>query len=147
MQSCTKNSIRASIGNTEGCVPICFVDFQKAFDTVKHEQMIEMLGEVGVDSKDLRLITILYYRTASDGAGGWQLNGLDRDRERCQARMCNVTWLLLIVRAKDHGWLKKSRAHKYRRKEYKQHIIRRWYGLDCGLLKETQQLMNSLNEQ
>ena len=41
-------------------VYLCFVDFQKAFNTVKHEQLIEMLGEVGVDSKDFRLITNFY---------------------------------------------------------------------------------------
>ena len=40
-------------------VYLCFVDFQKAFDTVKHEQMIEMLGEVRIDGRELRLITNL----------------------------------------------------------------------------------------
>ena len=42
-------------------VYLCFVDFQKAFDTVDHEMIIEMLKEIGIDGKDLRLITNLYW--------------------------------------------------------------------------------------
>ena len=40
---------------------LCFVDFQKAFDTVKHNQLIEMLLDLQVDGKDIRMITNLYW--------------------------------------------------------------------------------------
>ena len=40
---------------------ICFVDFEKAFDRVRHEQMTERLMELGVDMADLRVLTDLYW--------------------------------------------------------------------------------------
>ena len=40
---------------------LCFVDFEKAFDTVKHEEMAQMLTQIGVDSKDVRMIVNLYW--------------------------------------------------------------------------------------
>ena len=30
---------------------LCFIIFQKAFDTVKHERMMEMLQDTGLDEK------------------------------------------------------------------------------------------------
>ena len=42
-------------------VYLCFIDFEKAFDTVKHENMIEMLKEIHLDGKDVRLISNLYW--------------------------------------------------------------------------------------
>ena len=39
---------------------LCFVDFEKAFDTVRHEELIEMLKGKGVDGKDIRIIRNLY---------------------------------------------------------------------------------------
>ena len=41
---------------------ICFVDFEKAFDKVKHEDLIKMLEELELDGKDLRLIKNLYWK-------------------------------------------------------------------------------------
>ena len=38
-----------------------FVDFEKAFDTVQHEEMTRMLREIGVDGTDIRLIVNLYW--------------------------------------------------------------------------------------
>ena len=40
---------------------LCFVDFEKAFDRVKHEEMVQMLTDIGVDGKDVRLIANLYW--------------------------------------------------------------------------------------
>ena len=36
---------------------LCYVDFQKAYDMVKHEQMMEMLTDIGIDR---RMIVNLY---------------------------------------------------------------------------------------
>ena len=48
---------------------ICFIDYTKAFDRVKHFKMIECLSEIGIDDKDLQIITKLYWeQSASVGA-------------------------------------------------------------------------------
>ena len=39
---------------------ICFVDFTKAFDKVKHKEMIKMLEKIKLDNKDIRVIKNLY---------------------------------------------------------------------------------------
>ena len=40
---------------------ICFIDYKKAFDRLKHEIVLKKLQEVGIDDKDLRIIQNLYY--------------------------------------------------------------------------------------
>ena len=40
-------------------VYMCFIDFEKAFDTVRHETMMERLRRLGVDEADLRVLTNL----------------------------------------------------------------------------------------
>ena len=40
---------------------MCFVDFEKAFDRVKHGLMVERLRELGVDLADLRVLNDLYW--------------------------------------------------------------------------------------
>ena len=42
-------------------VYICFIDYTKAFDRVKHSKMIECLREIGMDYKDLQIITKMYW--------------------------------------------------------------------------------------
>jgi hypothetical protein len=39
----------------------CFIDYQKAFDNVKHNKLIKILDNVGVDKGDLRIINNLYW--------------------------------------------------------------------------------------
>ena len=43
-------------------VYLCFIDYEKAFDTVRHQEMLGMLARLGVDEKDLRVIKNLYYQ-------------------------------------------------------------------------------------
>ena len=40
---------------------ICFIDYAKAFDKVKHENLIDCLKKIGLDSKDIRVIANLYW--------------------------------------------------------------------------------------
>ena len=40
-------------------VYICFIDYTKAFDTVKHNMMIECLTELGIPNKESQIITEL----------------------------------------------------------------------------------------
>ena len=39
----------------------CFVDYEKAFDMVKHEDLFNMLKTLDLDGKDLRLLRNLYW--------------------------------------------------------------------------------------
>ena len=38
---------------------LCFIDYKKAFDKVKHNEMICVLDQIGIDDKDLRMIYIM----------------------------------------------------------------------------------------
>ena len=39
----------------------CFIDYKKAFNTVKHEKLLEILKRTGVPDAELRIITNLYW--------------------------------------------------------------------------------------
>ena len=40
---------------------ICFIDYKKAFDRVRHKRLFKMLKDVGLDEKDQRIIYNLYH--------------------------------------------------------------------------------------
>ena len=40
---------------------ICFIDYVKAFDCVKYDKLLELIQELDIDGKDLRLIRNMYY--------------------------------------------------------------------------------------
>ena len=40
---------------------VCFIDNAKAFDRVKHDNVIYCLKEIGLDEKDIRVIPNLYW--------------------------------------------------------------------------------------
>ena len=40
---------------------VCFIDFEKAFDTVDWKKLMEILRNLGIDWKDRRLIRNLYH--------------------------------------------------------------------------------------
>ena len=47
-------------------VYICFLDYEKAFDRVRHEPLMQCLHEIGVDGKDIKIIRNFYWdQTAS----------------------------------------------------------------------------------
>ena len=46
-------------------VYICFIDYTKAFDRVKHFKMIECLSEIGIHDKDLQVTTKLYWEQSA----------------------------------------------------------------------------------
>ena len=41
---------------------LCFIDFIKAFDTVKHEKLIEILQDLNVDGKGLKILRNMYWK-------------------------------------------------------------------------------------
>ena len=46
-------------------VYICFIDYTKCFDRVKHFKMIECLSEFGIDDKNLQIISKLYWEQSA----------------------------------------------------------------------------------
>ena len=41
---------------------VCFIDYTKAFDKVRHKNLMQLLNNLDLDGKDLRLIQDLYWR-------------------------------------------------------------------------------------
>ena len=74
----TRSGFRPKVGTREGIfnlrfilekylecnrdVFICFIGFEKAFDRVKHEKMIECLSNIGIDGEDLRIVGNLNWK-------------------------------------------------------------------------------------
>ena len=77
----TRNAIFTLSMLMERCIEvqkdlsICFIDYSKAFDKVKHEKLVEMLNQLDIDGKDLRVLRNLYWdQTAAvrvDGKLSW----------------------------------------------------------------------------
>ena len=42
-------------------VHVCYIDFEKAFDKVRHEKLVQILKTKNIDKRDLRIITNLYW--------------------------------------------------------------------------------------
>ncbi|KAF6198774.1 hypothetical protein GE061_006796 [Apolygus lucorum] len=65
----------------------CFVDFEKAFDNVRHEKLDRILQEVGLDFKDVRLMRNLYWNQTAqvrvDGALSEQVTVAKGVRQGC----------------------------------------------------------------
>ena len=63
----TRNAIFTLTMLMERCIEVqkdlhlCFIDYSKAFDKVRHEELFEMLGKLDIDGKDLRVIRNLYW--------------------------------------------------------------------------------------
>ena len=44
---------------------LCFIDYSKAFDKVQHNQLIDMLENIQIDGKDLRIIKNIYWQQSA----------------------------------------------------------------------------------
>lgn len=47
-------------------VYVCFIDYNKAFDKVRHNQLIEILKMKNLDTRDIRIITNLYFNQTAN---------------------------------------------------------------------------------
>ena len=56
----TLNRIIENAIQVQKNVYLCFVDYEKAFDKVRHNELMNILKQIGVDGKDLRLIKNIY---------------------------------------------------------------------------------------
>ena len=57
-------NLRIIIGRYVKCgknIYLCFIDYEKAFDRVKHEKIIECIENLDIDGKDISLIRNLYW--------------------------------------------------------------------------------------
>ena len=45
---------------------LCFIDWNKAFDRVNDEKILQFLNKIGIDCKDLRLIQALYHEQTAE---------------------------------------------------------------------------------
>ena len=43
-------------------VYVCYIDYEKAFDRVNHEKLIDALKRIGVRERDVRFIRNLYWK-------------------------------------------------------------------------------------
>lgn len=43
----------------------CFIDYEKAFDKIQHEKMMQILKDTGIDGKNLRIIRNLYWNQSA----------------------------------------------------------------------------------
>ena len=55
-----KNLIERSL-EVQRNLYLCFIDYKKAFDMVKHDEIMHILDDLEIDDKDLRLIQNIYY--------------------------------------------------------------------------------------
>ena len=44
---------------------LCFINSSKAFDKVRHQDMFEIVQDLYIDGKDLRIIRIIYWEQES----------------------------------------------------------------------------------
>ena len=63
----TRNAIFTLTTLMERCIEtqkdlyLCFIDYSKAFDKVRHDELFKILEELDIDGKDLRIIRNLYW--------------------------------------------------------------------------------------
>ena len=64
----TRNAVLVLKNLAERCIEVnknlycCFIDFTKAFDRVQHNILFELLSDLEVQDRDLRLVKNLYFK-------------------------------------------------------------------------------------
>ena len=56
----TKNNIFVLRIQMQQTMYLCFIDWKKAFDSVNHKKLLQLLNKIAINSKDLRFIQALY---------------------------------------------------------------------------------------
>jgi len=69
---------------------LCFIDYSKAFDNVKHERLLEMLEDIQIDGKDLRIKEPVLEANSSY-KNWWPGGRICINKERSKTRMRDVT--------------------------------------------------------
>ena len=83
----------------------CFIDYSKAFDTVKHDSLVELLQSLDIDDADTWLLTNLYWtQTAAVRCD----KDLDEHQTRTTTGLCSISTLVRIVHRNDN---ERNRRH------------------------------------
>lgn len=75
-------------------VYLCFIEFEKAFDTVKHNCLINILKEIRVDGKNVRLIAKLYWDQKAVRVDGEKTDWIQIEEELDRGVSCRQTCFL-----------------------------------------------------
>ena len=70
----------------------CFIDYSKAFDTVKYESLVELLQSLDIDKSETRLLNNLY----------WKQTAAVRCGDDISEEMCCFSSLVCIVQGDDY---------------------------------------------
>ena len=73
---------------------LCFVDYQKAFDRVKHDKLIEVMEKAGIPELEMRLIMNLYWHQKASVRWGGRRKQRIQGGDRGETRMQNITTTL-----------------------------------------------------
>ena len=68
---------------------VCFIDYSKAFDTVKHEPLIELLQSLDIDPQDVNILANLYWNQQAAVSH----NGEISDSMSIRQGFVRVAWL------------------------------------------------------
>ena len=60
---------------------LCFIDCTKVFDTIKHENLINILKTLNIDGRDLRVINNLYWDQTAAIRHDDELGDFSRSKE------------------------------------------------------------------
>ena len=75
---------------------LCFIDYSKAFDKVRHEKLFNILEHLDIDGKDLRVIRNLYWDQSAAVRIGGELS-----EYKLIKRGVGMTWVALSKKAQD----------------------------------------------
>ena len=77
---------------------LCFIDYEKAFDRVKHTHLMHMLENIGIDQNDLNIIRKLYWSQKECV----KVNGEMTEFQEIKRGVCFVTRPLLLIWRNDN---------------------------------------------
>ena len=80
----------------------CFIYYSKAFDTVKHVSLLELLQSLDVDKLETRLLTNLYWKQTAAVRCGDDISEWLDIKTGCKTGMCCFSSLVCIVYRDDY---------------------------------------------
>ena len=96
---------------------ICFIDFAKAFDKVKNDHLLDLLQQLNLDGRDLRVIRNLYWEQSACIRIGNDYSKFTKI-ERFQARVRLLPRSVQPLQWDDYERAKRIRRTDCRRKEH-----------------------------
>ena len=110
----TRNAIFTLSMLAERCIEmqkdlyLCFIDFSKAFDKVRHEKLFNILEHLDIDGKDLRVIRNLYWDQSAAVRIGGELSEYKLIKRGVRGLRKSVTCRKFWVWTFLHIWAQES---------------------------------------